>query len=319
MSDVFITLQPRTFWGKRYYPADDADTQIAMLREQLAILWQENEELHQQQEFVPAALALNDELQDEKAKNAELHNSLSELELRCANALAQVSELQALKAENADMRQKLGELETQLADNQSQTTADEAALLHEQLVQLVAQNEDLRKQCQSIEQADASVKTLSQENAELRQKLAALETERDSRRLSSAEADELIKENAERDAARINRLTQTIDSLKREISEYEKLTSNSIVEQASAKADRILSRAMQESERIMAEAVKQRDSVIAASRSAYYNALQFKMNLAACMSNTERDLDDAIETLRLLKYPTDGTDMLISMSNEPKD
>lgn len=301
MSDVYITLRPRTFWGKRYYPAADADTQISMLREQLAILWQENENLRQQCESAAAAPALDPALEDE---------------------------IKGLKQENENLRSSIAELQEQQANAQPQISTDQADLLHQQLVQLIQQNETLRQRCQAAEsaaesaaKAETAIQALEQENAELRHKLAASETKLGSKHLSTADANDLLEEKAERDAARIKRLMQTIDSLKLEIAQYEKVTSNNIVEEASVKADRILSRAMQESERIMSEAVKQRDSVIAASRSAYYNAVQFKMNLATCMSNTERDLDDAIETLRLLKHPTDSMDsaMMIAMSNEPED
>ncbi len=105
----------------------------------------------------------------------------------------------------------------------------------------------------------------------------------------------------EKDQQEIADLKKRVETLQRAANETHAMDSAAVIAQANQKARDILQQAMRESENILADITGQRNRVIAASRTAYYNALQFKQEVAQQYRQLEQDMDSAIDVLRVLE------------------
>lgn len=72
---------------------------------------------------------------------------------------------------------------------------------------------------------------------------------------------------------------------------------------ANERAQKTFADAIEESDRLYQEVREVRERVLAATRAAYYNAMQFRMSLAERFSAMEHDIDNAISILRILDIP----------------
>ena len=101
-------------------------------------------------------------------------------------------------------------------------------------------------------------------------------------------------------SAELVRLQARIERLNEQISFLERRNTDEMIEEAVRKADQIVSKAMEDSDKILMQVNEQRTRLITACRAAYYNALQFKRDLADRFRNMEQELDSSIDVLHLL-------------------
>lgn len=99
----------------------------------------------------------------------------------------------------------------------------------------------------------------------------------------------------------LSQLREQAARLQRQVDESAAMDPSVSIRQANQKAREILNEAMRESDSILMDITSQRNRVIAASRTAYYNALQFKQELAQQFRQMEQDMDSAIDVLRILE------------------
>ena len=113
-----------------------------------------------------------------------------------------------------------------------------------------------------------------------------------------ADAAEQSQQQNQRELAQ---LREQAARLQHQVDESAAMDPSVSIRQANQKAREILNEAMRESDSILMDITSQRNRVIAASRTAYYNALQFKQELAQQFRQMEQDMDNAIDVLRILE------------------
>lgn len=164
----------------------------------------------------------------------------------------------------------------------------------EHLERMEKRLEELEKENETLTAQDADNRLrLEQMNRELG---AAREQEQDLRRQIADQQDML-----ERARRREEFLNDSLERQKKEIADFEKFAESEPVTKAYDKAEKILADARAERERLLQDYDQQRARVAAAARSAYYNALQFKMSLAQRFGEMEKNLDESIDVLRVLE------------------
>lgn len=136
---------------------------------------------------------------------------------------------------------------------------------------------------------------------------------------AAAQADEIesLKEELDRVRVRETFLSTDLERKKKELEEYVQFVSSDPVTSAQERAQKILADATAERDRILQEYASQRARVVAATRAAYYNAQQFKMELSRRFSAMEHELDDTIDVLRVLDSSSmEGAANLALQANE---
>lgn len=164
---------------------------------------------------------------------------------------------------------------------------------------------DLTLEAASLREACAEAQ---QENQSLTRQLQLAQQELVLRREEAEEAQANLRQQIaeqqsmlERARKRESFLNDSLEQQRREIADFENFANSDPVTQAYEKAQKILADAQTERERILQEYTQQRAKVTAATRSAYYNALQFKMALAKRYSEMEKNLDETIDVLRMME------------------
>lgn len=92
-----------------------------------------------------------------------------------------------------------------------------------------------------------------------------------------------------------------VEQLQKNLDERLLHDSTVVVRQANQQAREIITQVSDECDQMLADANSQRNRIIAANRAAYYNALQFKQELARQFKELESDLDQAIDVLRSIE------------------
>lgn len=313
------SIKSRNFFGKRYYDADDVNDVLAAVSTRMDELWAESSALRKATEND------NTEASDEAAR---LKEEADALRVQLTQSEEDIASLQALLTERqAQSDASIAVLQAELAAQKAAPKgSDTIAALQDRLVaQLDAQqsqNADAiaAHKAMMTAQMEAAQAQSDDMIASLKAQLIALQNQNDediavlhAQQVDQQKQHDLEKrqreleiadylEKSKNDAAKISQLTQTIEAMKKETEINEKLASTNTASETAEKADRLIAKAMQESERIIGEATKQRDSLVAANRAVYYSAVQFKMALSSCFNAAERDLDDAMDALRQLKY-----------------
>lgn len=168
----------------------------------------------------------------------------------------------------------------------------------QKLEDLAGENEALKETCANVREENVRLtRQLQAAQQELcRKNDAAAEMEANLRR-QIADQQDMLERARKREAF----LNGSLEQQKKEIEDYERFANSDPVTQAYEKAQKILADAQAERERILQEYTQQRARVTAATRSAYYNALQFKMTLAKRFGEMEKNLDETIDVLRTLE------------------
>lgn len=171
--------------------------------------------------------------------------------------------------------------------------------------------EGAESRCEELEEqlqiARANIEKLKTDNKNLEERLARQKSMSVSEKTSMSEKIDSLRDELERSELREKYLNADMERKKTELEKYEKLMSTDAIALANEKAHKILADATAESERIFSEYTNQRARVAAATRAAYYNALQFKLSLTERFNMMERELDDTIDVLRVLDMPTSDT------------
>lgn len=110
-----------------------------------------------------------------------------------------------------------------------------------------------------------------------------------------------LGEELERVRRREAFLSADAERRKKELEEYARFAASDPVVSAQEQAHKLLADAQTERERLMQEYASQRARVMAATRAAYYNAQQFKLELSRRFGAMERELDETIDVLRVLE------------------
>ena len=109
-----------------------------------------------------------------------------------------------------------------------------------------------------------------------------------------------LKEQTAQQAVEIKQLKAYIENLNDQIIILERLNNDDNIEETVCKADKIMKKALEDREKMLLQIDEQRGRLIAACRAAYYNALQFKQDLAEHFRNMEQELDASIDVLQIL-------------------
>lgn len=174
-----------------------------------------------------------------------------------------------------------------------------------------------RQRLEELLEMEESYKELREQSDILKAKYGRMELERSklqdtlthqknlafSEKSTLSEEINSLRDELERAKMREAFLNADVERKKVEMEKFGKLISTDTVAQAEEKAQKIVADATAESERILTEYSNQRARVVAATRAAYYNALQFKLSLTERFNMMERDLDDTIDVLRMLEIP----------------
>lgn len=197
----------------------------------------------------------------------------------------------------AQQEQHITELNRQLAEQDEQLNYSTTQITGMQQ-QLSSKDEELAH-CRAEVQRLSVFETLAGENDELNAMLGTQTSEITDLNEQLAQLQSVYEQTT----SRAKWLSSRVAQQDKEISEYEKLMSDDKVEQANDKAKKILADAIEESNRLYQEVQNVRERVLSATRAAYYNAMQFRMALVERFSVMERDIDNAIDILRVLEIP----------------
>ena len=170
--------------------------------------------------------------------------------------------------------------------------------------QLDALSSDHQKLLEDYQALSADHQKLMEDYAAIWDQLSQMEKMYQSEHESMEGQINTLQDELDQAARRTEYLNSNLERRQQEIAQLEQNSNGSdVVAQANAKAQRIISDAIAESDRILNEITSQRSRVIAATRAAYYNALQFKMSLSERFHVMDHDIDDAIDVLRLMETP----------------
>lgn len=92
-----------------------------------------------------------------------------------------------------------------------------------------------------------------------------------------------------------------IEKLNELIARLESKNTEELILDAENRASSIVAHAVSDSEKMLQQINEQRARVVSASRAAYYNALQFKQELADRFHRMEQELDTSIDILRIME------------------
>lgn len=278
-------------FGKRYFRAEDVERLAAAVEECV-------EDEREAQARLSAMMGTREECEALREECARLKEACSQTEAeleKARQALAQAreeSERQSARAQ-ADLEREREQAQAELENQREQAKAE----LERQLEQTEAQLERERsKAAEALEYSRARAKAEA-----------------------AAQADEIesLKEELDRVRVRETFLTTDLERKKKELEEYVQFVSSDPVTSAQERAQKILADATAERDRILQEYASQRARVVAATRAAYYNAQQFKMELSRRFSAMEHELDDTIDVLRVLDTSSmEGAANLALQANE---
>lgn len=148
------------------------------------------------------------------------------------------------------------------------------------------------------EKVTALEQQVSRQEAELEKRLLEIDQFRNqltqSRVESVRQSEELAQQTVE-----LARSQTRIEKLNEFISKHESQSPDDLISEAERKAEQIVAKAMADSEKVLQQINEQQAHIVAASRAAYYNALQFRQELAERFRQMEKDLDSSIDVLRV--------------------
>lgn len=161
------------------------------------------------------------------------------------------------------------------------------------------------------EQVANQTKVISDKNMEIEELKNQLEKSRSEASLQAEELkNQLAKSRSEaslqsedlaQQALEIEMLQVRVEKLNEMVAKLKAQNPDDLLLEAENKAQQIVSKAIADSEKMLQQVNEQRTRVVAASRVAYYNALQFKQELAERFGQMEQDLDSAIDLLRTME------------------
>lgn len=221
----------------------------------------------------------------------------------------------SLKEQDAELQQ----LQSHAVDNNKwfETLDDEKKALERDLADALTANEAFSQDNQALRERldalQARLAELTDENGALssqkdemdrqgKEQLACIAQLGDQLQETREALSDKTEENAHL-SAEVERLSKRAQLQDNRMEELERMITPELIENAERRAREIVDKAIADSDRILIEVTDQRTRVIAASRAAYYNALQFKQELAKQFRDIERNLDDSIDVLRILDSP----------------
>lgn len=223
------------------------------------------------------------------------------------------------------MDEKTNELTPRKVFGKRYYSADEVDGLLESIAEERRQGLEAQKRAGELQNIESSYNELSEryeilkagyekleaDGRELEERLTRQRNMSVSEKTSLSDEIDSLRDELERAQLREKFLDADLERKKAELEKFEKLMSTDNIALANEKAQKIIADATAESERILSEYVSQRARVVAATRSAYYNALQFKLSLAERFNSMERDLDDTIDVLRMLEVPASDAEPVL--------
>lgn len=293
--------------GKNYYDITETDALFDALEQEVQRLQplegvaQKNAALSEtildQQETIRSLQKDTARLNEAVAARDSEHARLNEAAAARDSEHARLTEIIAVRdSEYTQLTEAHAALENDLAHLQ-----EEHARLQDAYTALHKQYEALEDdRARLTEERDRLVAAQAELDAKAKQTELAQRSENE----ALLQQIENFKAELERAEVRTKLLSTNLERRKAELAEYETALASDSIAKANERAQGIVSNAIAESDRIFSEISAQRARVIAATRAAYYNALQFKMALTERFSTMERDLDNAIDVLRILETPT---------------
>lgn len=202
--------------------------------------------------------------------------------LRVANQIEEENgEISALRTKNEALYRETSEW-TEKATRQEQTITEQ--------IREIGEVGDQLTQCriENVQQSEL-IAEQSREIGELGDQLTKY-------RIENVQQSEQIAQQA----AELKRLQTRIEKLDEQIVMLERQNSDDIIEEAVRKAEKIVNKAVEDRDKMLLQIDEQRGRLVAACRAAYYNALQFKQELAEHFKNMEQELDASIDVLQVL-------------------
>ena len=162
---------------------------------------------------------------------------------------------------------------------------------HTQLAAFRAENETMglknRELEEKIAQKDQIISEQIREIGELGEQLTQCRVE------NARQSEQTAQQTVE-----ITRLQTRIAKLGELVGVYEQQNTDDIIMGAVRKADKIVMKAVEDRDKMFLQIDEKRGRLVAACRAAYYNALQFKQNLAEHFKHMEQELDASIDILQ---------------------
>lgn len=160
-----------------------------------------------------------------------------------------------------------------------------------QLAVFRAENETMGRKNSELEEAitqkDEILSEQIREISELGEQLAQARVE------NARQSEQILQQTVE-----MTRLQTRIAKLGELVGVYEQQNAEDVIMEAVRKAEKIVMKAVEDRDEMFAQIDEKRGRLVAACRAAYYNALQFKQNLADHFKHMEQELDASIDVLQ---------------------